>query len=140
MSEKAICFCVHDCSRCVTYLATIRNDADLRRQSQQFYIDEFGYDIPLIIAPSDYIFRKPNRFLFELALRKAGFDAHDMWYCGGNPQADAEGSVQVGIFPVWYDNDTGRNYKDRPDETAPQCEHLNIRGWDEMNEALEALK
>jgi aminoglycoside phosphotransferase (APT) family kinase protein len=41
------CFCGHDCSRCITYLATIRNDINLRTQSQQFYKDEFELDIPL---------------------------------------------------------------------------------------------
>jgi hypothetical protein len=41
------CFCGHDCSRCVTYLATVSDDDELRKMSQQFYKDEFGYDIPL---------------------------------------------------------------------------------------------
>ena len=39
--------CGHDCSRCVTYLATIKNDDALRKQSQQFYKTMFGLDIPL---------------------------------------------------------------------------------------------
>ena len=42
-----ICFCGHDCSRCITYLATIKDDDGLRKQSQKFYKNEFGYDIPL---------------------------------------------------------------------------------------------
>lgn len=37
--------CGHDCSRCVTYLATIKNDNALRKQSQQFYKTMFGNDI-----------------------------------------------------------------------------------------------
>ena len=41
------CYCGHDCSRCITYLATVGNDDDLRRQSQAFYQKEFGWDIPL---------------------------------------------------------------------------------------------
>ena len=41
------CFCGHDCSRCLTYLATVNNDDNLRRKSQQFYKDEFNLDIPL---------------------------------------------------------------------------------------------
>lgn len=92
-----------------------------------------------IIASSDYMFRKPNRLLFELALRKAGLDASDVWYCGDNPQADVEGSALVGIFPVWYDNETEKNYKDRSGETAPRCEHLYINEWNKMIEVLEDL-
>lgn len=42
-----ICFCGHDCSRCITYLATVKDDENLRRQSQQFYKNVFERDIPL---------------------------------------------------------------------------------------------
>jgi len=42
-----LCFCGHDCSRCVTYLATIKNDDELCKQSQQFYKDRFGLEVPL---------------------------------------------------------------------------------------------
>jgi len=46
------CYCGHGCSRCLTYLATVNNDDNLRseefrRKSQQFYKDEFNLDIPL---------------------------------------------------------------------------------------------
>lgn len=93
-----------------------------------------------VMTSSDYLFRKPNRMLFELALCKAGLEAKDVWYCGDNPQADVEGSAQTGIFPVWYDNDTERNYKDRSEEIAPQCAHLHIQEWEDMIEILEGLK
>ncbi len=92
-----------------------------------------------VIASSDYMFRKPNRLLFELALRKAELNACDVWYCGDNPQADAEGSAQVGIFPVWYDNDIEKDYKDRSGETAPNCEHLYIKEWNKIIDVLEEL-
>jgi hypothetical protein len=45
--HSMICFCGHDCSKCVTYLATVKDDAVLREQSRQFYLTEFGFDIPL---------------------------------------------------------------------------------------------
>lgn len=41
------CYCGHDCARCITYIATLRNDENLRRQSQSFYKEQFGLDIPL---------------------------------------------------------------------------------------------
>ena len=41
------CYCGHDCSKCITYIATQTNDDDLRRQSQNFYKESFGLDIPL---------------------------------------------------------------------------------------------
>ena len=41
------CYCGHDCARCITYIATQRNDDNLRRQAQSFYKERFGLDIPL---------------------------------------------------------------------------------------------
>ena len=41
------CHCGHDCFKCVTYIATQRHSDNLRRQSQSFYKEKFGLDIPL---------------------------------------------------------------------------------------------
>lgn len=41
------CYCGHDCAKCVTYVATQRNDGDLRKQSQRYYKGTFGVDLPL---------------------------------------------------------------------------------------------
>lgn len=93
-----------------------------------------------VIASSEYMIRKPNRLLFELALRKAGLSAEEAWFCGDHPQADVEGAARVGIFPVWYENATERDYKDRSGEMVPSCEHLHIHEWHEMITALEKLQ
>ena len=57
-----------------------------------------------ILASSEYMFRKPSRMLFELALRKAGLNADEVWFCGDSIEADVEGSGAVGMFPVWYES------------------------------------
>ena len=54
--------------------------------------------------------------------------------------ANIEGASQVGIYPVWYDNDTGKDCKDRSNERLPQCEHLHIHEWNEMIDLLEKIK
>lgn len=41
------CYCGHDCTKCVTYIATQNNEDSLRKRSQRFYKDTFGLDIPL---------------------------------------------------------------------------------------------
>lgn len=94
-----------------------------------------------IIASSDYVFRKPSRYLFELALKKAVLRACDVWFCGDNIVADVEGASSAGIFPVWYENMkvenpwSGQNAGERPD-----CEHLHIHEWKEMIDVLEDMK
>lgn len=45
--KKCKCYCGHDCTRCITYIATQRKDDSLRRLSQRFYKEQFGLDIPL---------------------------------------------------------------------------------------------
>ena len=40
------CYCGHDCARCITYIATLRDNDNLRRQSQSFYKERFGLDMP----------------------------------------------------------------------------------------------
>ncbi|MDE5818352.1 MAG: HAD family hydrolase [Lachnospiraceae bacterium] len=93
-----------------------------------------------VMTSSDYFMRKPNRILFDIALQKAGVSADEVWYCGDNPQADIEGASQVGIYPVWYDNDTDKDDKDWSNEQLPQCEHLHIHEWTEMIDLLERIK
>lgn len=93
-----------------------------------------------VITSSDYLFRKPNRLLFELALRKASLAAKDVWYCGDNPLADVTGAASAGIFPVWYDNATGRDPADAFVKPKPECEHLYVREWDDVIAELKKLQ
>ncbi|MEG1426673.1 MAG: HAD family hydrolase [Oscillospiraceae bacterium] len=93
-----------------------------------------------IIASSEYAFRKPSPRLFSLALRKAGLDPDEAWYCGDNPGFDVAGAAGAGIFPVWYDSDLVCGYRDKSLETPPQCPHLYIREWDELAETLDVLE
>ena len=64
------------------------------------------------MTSSDYLVRKPNPLLFEIALQKAGLCGEEVWYCGDNPKADIEGAAQVGIYPIWYDNDLEKGNRD----------------------------
>ena len=45
-----VCFCGHDCSRCLVYLATVTDKpetaAEYRRQAQDFYRDTLHMEIP----------------------------------------------------------------------------------------------
>ena len=87
-----------------------------------------------VMTSSDYLFRKPNKLMFEIALGRAGLDASDVWYCGDNVICDVEAASHVGIFPVWYDNDTDKKSNDK---IKPNCEHLHIYEWDELIKILE---
>lgn len=93
-----------------------------------------------IITSSEYMFRKPSRYLFELALKKAGLDASEVWFCGDNVKADVEGSAAAGLFPVWYENLTVENPWREEAGTKPHFLHLHIHEWRELIGVLEEIK
>ena len=92
-----------------------------------------------IIASSEYVFRKPSRLLFELALKKAGLSASEVWFCGDNAKADIEGAAKVEIFPVWYEHAGAYAARQKDDAKKPDCEHLHIHEWKELMDALENI-
>ena len=90
-----------------------------------------------IIASSEYVFRKPSRLLFELALKKAGLPASEVWFCGDNIEADILGAAQVGLFPVWYENPIAAVSRHANITLRSGNEHLHIHEWDELVDVLE---
>ena len=93
-----------------------------------------------IIASSEYILRKPNRIIFELALKKANLFANGVWYCGDSVDFDVAGATSAGIFPVWYESEIECYYRERKIQKKPKCEHLHIKDWRELIDILEKLK
>ena len=99
-----------------------------------------GNNFEFIIASSEYMIRKPNPLLFELALKKAGLNAEDVWFCGDTVKMDVVGSASAGIFPVWYEDKVMENpwrRKAKAKDIVPHCEHLHIYDWIELIELLE---
>lgn len=94
-----------------------------------------------VIASSEYMVRKPNPRIFRLALQKAGLSPDRVWFCGDNVRADVEGAHAAGLFPVWYEGESGEpDYDVRLDPLGPpRCPHLHIRRWCELTERLQAL-
>lgn len=91
-----------------------------------------------IIASSEYIFRKPNKRIFEIALRKAGIYNVDLeglykeaWYCGDHPVCDVDGASDAGLTPVWYKG-AYENYK-----VTPRSKRYKIYDWIELIDILE---
>ena len=55
-----------------------------------------------IITSSNYIFRKPNKRIFDLALEKAGLEPDEVWYIGDQYECDVKGALNAGFLPIWY--------------------------------------
>jgi putative hydrolase of the HAD superfamily len=80
-----------------------------------------------ILATSEYVFRKPHRRIFELALRKAKLNQGEVWYCGDNAYYDVEGASKAGIYPVWY-----RGAIEPGNKLKPEVDCLTIDDWREL--------
>nr|WP_300816715.1 HAD-IA family hydrolase [uncultured Acetatifactor sp.] len=58
--------------------------------------------LEFIITSSNYIFRKPNKRIFDLALEKAGLEPDEVWYIGDQYECDVKGALNAGLLPIWY--------------------------------------
>lgn len=97
-----------------------------------------------IVASSECVFRKPNRLIFELALKKAELRAEQVWYCGDSIEHDVYGAYNAGLFPVLYDGDTEE--MDDPMKkindglkVGEEIEHLYVRDWRELIDKLKKM-
>ena len=61
-----------------------------------------------ILTSSNYIFRKPHRRIFDLALEKADLRSDEVWYIGDQYECDVKGALNAGLYPVWYIGEIGR--------------------------------
>jgi putative hydrolase of the HAD superfamily len=94
-----------------------------------------SHKFEFMIASSEYIFRKPHKRIFELALRKANLAPCDVWYIGDNALCDVDGATDCGIFAVWY-----KGAIEKSNKYIPKTSCLEINDWTELMEILKSLK
>ncbi len=87
------------------------------------------HEFEFILATSEYLFRKPNRRIFELALEKAGLGPEDVWYIGDQYECDVVGATGAGIFPVWYIGAIDLPYHEKEGV-------LTVDSWYELQEIM----
>jgi putative hydrolase of the HAD superfamily len=77
-----------------------------------------------VISSADYGVRKPDPLIFEVALRRLGFDPGQVWFAGDNVGYDIIGARQAGIFPVAFN----------PRKPIPESvgEHAVITSWSQL--------
>lgn len=87
-------------------------------------------DFEFIITSSNYMFRKPNKRIFDLALEKAGLAPEDVWYIGDQYECDIKGALSAGLFPVWYVGAIDLPYTE--DRNI-----LTVKSWTELMQRIE---
>jgi len=83
-----------------------------------------------IITSSNFIFRKPNKRIFNLALEKAELQPDEVWYIGDQYECDVKGSLNAGLLPIWYIGAIDLPYKE--DKNI-----LTITDWEELKQRME---
>ena len=83
-----------------------------------------------IITSSNYIFRKPNKRIFDLALEKAELQPDEVWYIGDQYECDVKGSLNADLQPVWYIGAIDLPY------TADK-NILTVADWNELRQRME---
>ncbi|GAA6426049.1 HAD family hydrolase [Dielma fastidiosa] len=92
-----------------------------------------NHHFEFILSTKDYLFRKPNRHIYELLLMKADLQAADVWYAGDSLINDVDGSRNAGLMPIWY---TGASEK--WEQTDREC--LHIKHWHDLIDYLKELQ
>lgn len=82
-----------------------------------------------IVASSEYMYRKPNKRIFEIALEKADLKPEEVWYIGDQYGADVAGARNAGIMPVWYVGATAYGKDTKADVWT-------VEHWDEIRDCL----
>lgn len=109
------------------------SNIDYSERTLEKVINRFipNHHFEFIIASSEYIFRKPDKEIFDLAMHKAGVSTENVWYIGNDEYYDAEGAAKNGIQSFWY---TGsRFYKPKRE---PICEYTRIEHWNEFMDII----
>ena len=83
-----------------------------------------------IITSSNYIFRKPNKRIFDLALEKAGLEPDEVWYIGDQYECDVKGALNAGLLPIWYIGAIDLPYTE-------DINILTVKTWNEIERYME---
>ncbi len=83
-----------------------------------------------IITSSNYMFRKPNKRIFDLALEKAELAPEEVWYIGDQYECDIKGALNAGLFPVWYIGAIDLPYTENKNI-------LTVKSWNDLWQRME---
>lgn len=89
----------------------------------------------LVLTSADYIYRKPDPCMFNIAALLSETDKSRIIYCGDNPEADIEGAAKAGIFPIFFRNDyDSRGYGS---DKTPDCKYAEINKLSQIKNLID---
>lgn len=107
----------------------------LKRRLRQFFPD---HEFEFVITSSEYIFRKPDRHIFDMAAMKSGLPKKSIWFCGNDIEVDIFGAHNAGLFPVLYaDKRVPSRLSINRSTESIDFPHLVIDNWMELIALLD---
>jgi putative hydrolase of the HAD superfamily len=92
---------------------------------------DLAHRFSFLISSIDYVFRKPHKRLFQIAVKKMDLEPQDIWFVGDRLEYDIRGAIDYGLYPVWY------NPEGKPGEI--DGEYLVVRSWHEFRDKIKSL-
>ena len=82
-------------------MEVIKNSAESQIEMELERLGILGH-FEFVISSADYGVRKPDRILFDVALRRLGSGPRDAWFVGDHVGYDMVGAYGAGLHPVAY--------------------------------------
>lgn len=105
------------------------SEVNMKKKIQKYLPNN---DFKFILNSSEYIFRKPNSIIFEIALKKANILPNEAIFCGNDFYYDVIGAHNANIYPVLYTALSKNNQT-----TEHSFDYLTITDWNELIEFIE---
>lgn len=84
--------------------------------------------LAFVMVSSDYVVRKPDPLLFEIAAAKLGLAPREIWFVGDRLDADVAGAQAAGMRAVWL----------RPPNAAPSSSpDVTVSDWAELRRRFD---
>ena len=87
------------------------------------------------LTSADILFSKPSKNIFLTALKYAGLEPEECWYCGDKIKPDVYGASGCGISPVLLDVESSTPLEFRGDDTCEK--YLAVNNWNVLGEFIE---
>ncbi len=89
------------------------------------------------LTSSDILFAKPSNNIFNAALKFAGLEPSECWYCGDGKTPDVHGSSLCGMTPVLLDIKSSTPLEFRNDEYCNN--YMTVNNWNVLKDFIHSI-
>lgn len=123
-------------------IAILTNNMWSREIIEKSLLEVFpSINFEFIISSCDYLYRKPNEKVFQLAVNMANLAPEDIWFCGDSKYYDVIGSHKLNMFPILYQGDTNwlNSVHNKNNQITINFEYKTINDYLELIEIIENI-